>query len=379
MSLSRRGLLKLALGGAAAGYASPPDFASINELKIAEQVEAGAKNLIRLDRNENAYGPSPKAVAEVLKNASSVNRFPGSADALVSALAGIHGIRREQILFGAGSTAIMKTAMNVFLPGGRELVLATPTFELIDRYAVANSARMSVVPLRRDHGHDLEAMLAAVNSRTGLIYICNPNNPTGTLTDRQEIDRFLERLPERIPVIIDEANHEYAGGSGAYVSFVDRPSRHPGAIITRTFSKIYGLAGLRLGYAFAQPEILKALAEGKPETEIGSLALDAGLAALSDTEFTASCVHRNGNDRQEFVNQVNARMLRVLDSHTNFACLNAMRPAKEVIEHYRENRILLGPEIPGMPNYVRVSFGVPEEMKEFWAVWDLFGEHRMAM
>jgi histidinol-phosphate aminotransferase len=379
MSISRRGLLKLAVGGVTAGYASSPAFASAKELKIAEQVAVGSKNPIRLDRNENAYGTSPKAVAEVLKNANSVNRFPDCGDALASSLASVHGIRPEQILLGAGSTAIMKTAMNVFLRGGRKLVLAAPTFELIDRYAVANSARISAVPLRRDHGHNLEAMLAAVNSETGLIYICNPNNPTGTLTDRQEIDRFLEKLPERVPVIIDEAYHEYAGGSGAYVSFLDRPPHHPSAIITRTFSKIYGLAGLRLGYALAQPKILKALARQKPEAEIGSLALDAGLVALSDAEFTASCVQRNENDRQEFVNQVNARMLRVLDSHTNFACLNAMRPAKEVIEHYQKNGILLGPEIPGMPNYVRVSFGAPEEMRKFWAVWDLFGEHRMAM
>ncbi|HXM05346.1 MAG TPA: aminotransferase class I/II-fold pyridoxal phosphate-dependent enzyme [Chthoniobacterales bacterium] len=379
MAISRRGLLKLGVSGVAASYAPPPTFTSTTQTPIGQQVGAGTRKPIRLDRNENAYGPSPNPVAEVLKNAHSVNRFPGSSDVLRSSLASAHGVRREQILLGAGSTAIMKTAMNVFLRGGRGLVLATPTFELIDRYAVANSARMSAVPLRRDHGHDLEAMLAAVNSQTGLIYICNPNNPTGTLTDRQGIDRFLEKLPARVPVMIDEAYHDYAGGSGAYVSFLDRLSHHPGVIVTRTFSEVYGLAGLRLGYAVAQPKILNALAREKPEMEIGSLTLAAGLAALADTEFTASCVQRNQNDRQEFVNQVNARMLRVLDSHTNFACLNVMHPAKEIIEHYQKNDILLGPEIPGMPNYVRVSFGAPEEMREFWAVWDLLGEHRMAM
>jgi histidinol-phosphate aminotransferase len=379
MAISRRGLLKLGVSGVAASYAPPPTFTSTTQTTTGQQVGAGTRKPIRLDRNENAYGPSPNPVAEVLKNAHSVNRFPGSSDVLRSSLASAHGVRREQILLGAGSTAIMKTAMNVFLRGGRGLVLATPTFELIDRYAVANSARMSAVPLRRDHGHDLEAMLAAVNSQTGLIYICNPNNPTGTLTDRQGIDRFLEKLPARVPVMIDEAYHDYAGGSGAYVSFLDRLSHHPGVIVTRTFSEVYGLAGLRLGYAVAQPKILNALAREKPEMEIGSLTLAAGLAALADTEFTASCVQRNQNDRQEFVNQVNARMLRVLDSHTNFACLNVMHPAKEIIEHYQKNDILLGPEIPGMPNYVRVSFGAPEEMREFWAVWDLLGEHRMAM
>ena len=379
MSLSRRGLLKLAVGGMAAGYASPPTLASIKELEIAQQVGAGTRNPIRLDRNENAYGPSPKAVAEVLKNADSINRFPGSTDALMSALVSLHKVKPEQILLAAGSTEIIKMAMNVFLRNGRKLILAAPTFEFIESYAVSIRATMSATTLRHDHSHNLESMLAAVNSETGLIYICNPNNPTGTLTDRQEIDRFLKKLPERVPVIIDEAYHEYAGGSGAYVSFLERPSHHPGVIVTRTFSEVYGLAGLRLGYAVAQPKILNSLARGKPEPEIGSLTLAAGLAALSDTEFTATCVHRNENDRQEFVNQVNARMLRVLDSHTNFACLNVMRPAKEIIEQYHKNDVFLGPEIPGMPDYARVSFGTPEEMMKFWAVWDLLGGHPMAM
>lgn len=371
--------MKQAAGGVVAGFASLPALDSIKELEVAEQVGSSTKKPIRLDRNENAYGPSPKAVGEILKNASSVNRFPDSTEALGSTLASIHGVGPEQILLGTGSTAIMKMAVNAFLRNGRKLVLSTPTFDLIDQYAMANGAQISAIPLRHDHGHNLEAMLAAVNSETGLIYICNPNNPTGTLTDRQEIDRFLEKLPERVPVIIDEAYHEYAGGSGAYASFLDRPPRHPGVIVTRTFSKVYGLAGLRLGYAFAQPKILNALAGEKREMEIGSLILAAGLAALSDTEFTATCVQRNQNDRQEFVNQVNARMLRVLDSHTNFVCLNAMRPAKEVIAHYQENGILLGTDIPGMPNYVRVSFGTPDEMREFWAVWDLLGGHPMGM
>src|SRR5271156_4773236 len=379
MSISRRGLLKLAAGRAVAGFASLASFSSIKELELAERGGAGGKKPIRLDRNENAYGPSPNAVAEVLKNANSVNRFPGSSDVLGSSLASVHSVRPEQILLGAGSTAIMKMAVNAFLRIGRKLVLATPTFELIGHYALANGAQISAVPLRHDYAHDLEAMLAAVNSETGLVYICNPNNPTGTLTDRQEIDRFLEKLPERVPVIIDEAYHEYAGGSGAYVSFLDRPSHHPRVIVTRTFSEVYGLAGLRLGYAFAQPKILNALAREKLEMEIGSLTLAAGLAALADTEFTAICVQRNQDDRQEFVNQANARMLRVLDSHTNFSCLNVMRPAKEIIEHYQKNDILLGPGIPVMPNYVRVSLGAPEEMREFWAVWDLLGWHPMAM
>ena len=320
-------------------------------------------------------------LAAVRRELHKINRFPSEAEsALSEALGMFHRKRPDEILIGGGSNAILEMAATAYLGPKKKVILGTPSYEAVSYYARARGAQIEAVELKKDYSHNLEAMLAKVDRSTGLIYICNPNNPTATLTERSAIDRFLEKLPEPVPVIVDEAYHDYAGGSGAYASLIDRPPKPgPNVIVLRTFSKVYGLAGLRLGYAISEPETAKRLASTRPLFAVSRLALAAGVAAIANREHIADCVRRNRDDRQEFVNQVNARMLRMLDSHTNFACLNVMRPAREVLEHYNKHGIRLGPEIAAMPNYVRVSFGKPEEMKQFWSVWDLLGTHTMAM
>lgn len=381
MAIKRRNFLKQLTSGVATSAVLVNDrFAAGPEGSEGEHRGSGRRPLF-LDRNENAYGPSPKVLAAVRAELHEINRFPAEAENVLSeTLAEFHHKQREQIVVGAGSNAVLQLAATVYLGPERRVILGTPSYGALEHYARARGAQVEAVQLRNDRSHDLEAMLARADSSTGLIYICNPNNPTGTLTERSEIDRFLEKLPESVAVVIDEAYHEYAGGSGAYVSLIDSPPKpRPGVIVLRTFSKAYGLAGLRLGFAISDSETAGRLASTRPLLAVNRLALAAGVAALGDRQHVADCVQRNRDDRQEFVNQVNARMLRVLDPHANFACLNVMRPVQEVLEHYSRYNIRLGPEIPSMPNYVRVSFGRPEEMKEFWRVWDLFGAHRMAM
>lgn len=380
MAIERRNFLKQLTSGVAAGAVGVHD--SLGALSEESETERGsAKQPVLLNHNENGYGPGPKVLAAVRSGLREINRFPAGPERVLSeALAEFHHKRPEQILVGAGSTAILQMAAAIYLGREKKVIVGSPSYGALEQYARARGALVEAVPLRKDHSHDLEAMLRKADSSTGLIYVCNPNNPTGTLTARSEIDAFLEKLPESVPVVIDEAYHEYAGGSGAYASLIDRPPKpRQDAIVLRTFSKVYGLAGLRLGYAISDSETAQRLASARPLFAVDRLALVAGVAALSECEYIADCVRRNRDDRQEFVNQVNARMLRVLDSHANFACLNVMRPAREVIEHYKKHGILLGPEIPLMPNYVRVSFGRPEEMKEFWSTWDRLGTHRMAM
>ena len=180
-------------------------------------------------------------------------------------------------------------------------------------------------------------------------------------------------------MVIDEAYHQYAGGSGAYMSFIDRPSDNPRVIVTRTFSSAYGLAGARVGYAVTSPSAVEKMVREALPFALNRAGMFAASTALADREHIESCTNRNFNDRQEFMNQVNARMLRALDSHSNFVCLNVMRPAVEISEHYRKNNFVLPPLIPSMPNYLRISLGTPEEMREFWRVWDLLGSHPMSM
>jgi histidinol-phosphate aminotransferase len=381
MAIKRRNFLRHLTGGIATSAVLVKDrFAAVPEGSEGEHRGLGQRPLF-LDRNENAYGPGRKVLAAVRAELHDINRFPAEAESVLSeALAELHHKQREQILIGAGSNAILQMAATVYLGPERRVILGRPSYGALEHYARERGAQVEAVELRKDRSHDLEAMLAGVDSSTGLVYICNPNNPTGTLTERSEIDRFLEKLPETVAVVIDEAYHEYAGASRAYLSLIDRPMKpRPGVIVLRTFSKAYGLAGLRLGFAISDPETVGRLASMRPLLTVNRLALAAGVAALADREHLADCVRRNRDDRQEFVNQVNARMLRVLDPHANFACLNVMRPAQEVLEHYSKHNIRLGPEIPLMPHYVRVSFGRPEEMKEFWRVWDLLGAHPMTM
>jgi len=381
MAIKRRNFLKQLTSGVVASAVLASDGLDATPAGVQLERKTSGEPRLRLDRNENAYGPSRKVLEAIHAEFHQINRFPAEGEnVLAEALAEVHDKKKEQILIGAGTNAILQVAAAFYLGFRKKLILGTPSYGALEQYARALGADVEAVQLRKDHSHDLEAMLAKVDKNTGLIYICNPNNPTSTLTERSEIDSFLEKLPGSVSVIIDEAYHEYAGGSGAYISLIDNPPKpRPGLIVLRTFSKVFGMAGLRLGFAISDADTSEHLTSVQPLFAVNRLALTAGVAALGDSQHVADSLRRNRDDRQEFVNQVNARMLRVLDPHANFACLNVMRPALEVLTHYQKHNIRLGPYIPSMPNYIRVSFGKPEEMKEFWRVWDLLGAHPMAM
>jgi histidinol-phosphate aminotransferase len=377
MAINRRNLLKHFAGGVAVGAALPHLARALD----AKPPESGGhiKAPLRLNHNENAYGASEKAMVAIRESATLATRYPESKDTLREAIARHHGIKTEQVVLGAGSIDVLRMIARRHLTPKKKLILGLPTCDLLAIYARALGAPVRAVPLRKDHAHDLEAMLANADDMTGLVYICNPNSPTGTLTDRKQIEAFLMKLPAAITVVVDEAYHHYAGESGAYASFIDHPAKRQGLIVTRTFSAVHGLAGLRVGYAVAPPETARELAADELPFAVNQVAIAAASAAIADTEHVRTCVARNANDRQEFFNQVNARMLRALDSHANFVLLNVMRPSDGIIEHYKKNDILLPDPIPSMPTYVRVSLGQPDEMKEFWRVWDLLGSHPMSM
>jgi histidinol-phosphate aminotransferase len=391
MTVNRRDLLKqLGAGIAASTLLAPrPASAYTSESLSASKVPGQHPQPIRLDRNENAYGASPKAIAAVQAAATGTSRYLDSnaflktlADYHREATSGVNQLMKpEQIVVGCGSSDVLRMAASAFLAPGATLIVAKPTCDLIAQYGRSREATIIEVPLRNDHSHDLEGMLKHSNKSraAGLIYVCNPNSPTGTLTERKDLEEFLVNVSPKFQVVIDEAYHQYAGGSGAYASFIDRPSKNPRVIVTRTFSTGHGLAGARVGYAVTSiANAEKMDKEGLP-FPLNRTGMFAASVALADREHLESCTNRNFNDRQEFMNQVNARMLRALDSHTNFVCLNVMRPAAEIFEHYTKNNFVLAPLIPSMPNYLRISLGTTEEMREFWRVWDLLGSHPMSM
>jgi len=393
MGVNRRNLLKQIGTGIAATSLLVPRRASADvtgsPLELDSKVSRQHGEPIHLDRNENAYGASPKAIAAIRDTAKGTNRYSDSK-ILLKTLADYHSkasssisrvFNSEQFVIGCGSSDVLRMAAAAFLGPGSTLIMATPTCDLIAKYGRSRGATVIDVPLRNNHTHDLQGMLkhSSKSGATGLIYVCNPNSPTGTLTTREDLEKFLVEVSPKFQVVIDEAYHHYAGGSGAYTSFIDRPSDNPRVIVTRTFSTGFGLAGARVGYAVAAPSDAEKMArEGLPFA-LSRAGMFAASAALADREHIESCIDRNSNDRQEFMNQVNARMLRALDSHTNFVCLNVMRPAVEILEHYSKNNFVLAPLIPSMPTYLRISLGTPEEMREFWRVWDLLGSHPMSM
>jgi len=378
MPISRRALLRQIGVSAVASAAVPalPDLCP----PIARSAASGESALIRLDKNENAYGPSQKSVEAMQSSLTLLNRYPNSeTENLVNKIAGLHNIKAKQVTLGAGSIEILRMAGAAFLRPGKKLILASPTFDAVADIVSNLGAEVVAIPLTKTYAHDLDAMLAHTDASTGLIYICNPNNPTGTLTPRAELETFLRKVGEKSPVIIDEAYHHYVKAIPAYESFIDHSVDYGHTIVFRTFSNIYGLAGLRVGYAISSPELARSLSANRLQFGINVAGARAAAAALEDPDHVRLSAKRNTDDRQEFFNQANARMNRWIDSHTNFVMLNGGLPPQQIVAHFQKNGILLGPLIHEMPKYVRVSLGTPKEMLEFWRVWDMLPAHDMAM
>jgi len=384
MFVSRRTLLRNIGVGALVGTAAPafrglavapaPEAAlwgnSAPALPAASRsVEVGP---VLLYRNENPYGPSERVLEVLRESVTAGNRYPRTEyDTLTEKLAALHHVKREQIVLGCGSGEILCMAALTFLKPGKKLVQAAPTFPALGKLAQTAGVEVADVPLNKRYEHDLGTMLDRARSSTGLVYVVNPNNPTGSITPRKDIEAFISKLPLDITVLIDEAYHHFASPGASYESFLDRPLGDPRVIVCRTFSKIYGLAGMRIGYAVATPEIAKRLGAGFPGWSVSVVSARAASAALDDVEYVRLGIKRNTDDRQEFMNQVNARMLRAIDSQTNFVMLNPMRPPEEVIEHLKKNNILIGPVYPALSKYNRISLGTPGEMQFFWRAWDL--------
>lgn len=327
--------------------------------------------LIRLNSNENAYGPSKK-VADAIKSCiGSANRYPrGEYDSLTERIASSHKVKAEQILLGCGSTEILRVAAFAFLGAGKQLIQASPTFEAMEHYARAAGSGVISVRLAPAFSYDLGSMLAHATTSTALVYICNPNNPTASLTPRKDLETFIGKLPTSTLVIIDEAYHHYAGESGAYASFIDHPLDDERVIVARTFSTVYGLAGLRLGYAVAPPKLVQQMRKFATEDSINAVVSQAAVAALNDSDGLNESIERNTDDRQEFFNAALARMLKPIDSHANFVMMNVFHPASGVIQLFRQRNILIGRPFPPFDTYIRVSLGLPEEMHSFWQAWD---------
>jgi histidinol-phosphate aminotransferase len=368
----RRDFLRSMGIGAVAATAGRWPTGSIAAAYAFEPERSDGDGFIHLDSNENPYGPSP-IVANAIRSATGkVNRYPFMKyDGITEKIANFHRLKPEKVLFGCGSTELLRVAACAYLGRDRRLVQAMPTFEGIEQYARAVGAETISVPLTRGFAHNLEAMLAHCDAFAGLVYICNPNNPTASLTPRKAIEEFIARLPATTRVVIDEAYHHYVVPTGSYTSFIDSPMNDERVIVTRTFSNVYGLAGLRLGYAIGSPATIDEMRKFLTQDSLNAIMAEVVGVALDHVGGVAEFVRRNRDDRQEFMNAANARNLKPIDSHANFVMINTQHPAEEVIRHFRKHKILIGRRFPTLEAYIRVSLGTPEEMRTFWKTWDL--------
>jgi histidinol-phosphate aminotransferase len=380
MPISRRNMLRQ-LGIGVAATAAQPSLAEIGfGARLPLPVASGSAGPVILSRNENAYGPSEKVIAAMRETVHAANRYPLAQDSeLHDRVAALHGIKAERIVFGCGSSEILTTAVASFAGPGKKIITASPTFELPGHAAQIEGSEVITVPLNKSFGHDLGGMLAKADASTGLVYICNPNNPTASITPRAEIEDFLQKLPRTAMVLIDEAYHHFVPTTASYASFIDKPVDDDRLIVARTFSKVYGLAGIRVGYAVASPEVAEKLSARCIPADVNLAAAVAAANALEDQEFVRACVKSNAENRQEFFNQAKARKLAMIDSNANFVMMNAQRPASQAIEHFKKNGVLIGRPFPPLDNYIRVTLGKPAEMAEFWRVWDLAPSGKMEM
>ncbi|MEF3274312.1 MAG: histidinol-phosphate transaminase [Chloroflexus sp.] len=316
---------------------------------------------IRMAANENPLGPSPKAVAAVQAALHEIHRYPdASGAALKHALARRAGLKPENVLLGNGSDEIIMLICHAMLGEGDEAVLAQGSFISYARRIQAQGALAHQIPLR-EMTHDLPAMAAAITPRTRLIFVCNPNNPTGTTVGAAELLDFLAHIPDEVLVVVDEA----------YIEFVTRPDApdllpliragRNNLLLLRTFAKIHGLAGLRLGYAFGAPDLIAYLERARPVFNVNLLAQIAGLAALDDEEHLAQSLTHAAHSRALLTEELRALGLTVIPGETNFVTV-AVPDDQAVAATLAQRGILVTPlSAWGLPGWIRISFGTAAE------------------
>lgn len=321
------------------------------------ECELGIAHAIKLASNENPRGPSPKALAVLSAAATNLHRYPdGGAFRLRGKLAERWKVTADHVILGNGSDEILGFLARAFLSPGDEAVMADQTFVIYKMEVTAAHGVPVVVPVK-DWRHDLPAMADAVTSRTRLLFVCNPNNPTGTMVTRAEVDALMARLPESVIVVFDEAYYEYVR-SREFPDSLSLVKQNRNVVVLRTFSKIYGLAGLRIGYGLTTPEIVGYLNRVRPPFNANSLAQRAALAALEDEEHVAQSRAMNESEMATVRAGLAALGLSPIPSEANFLYVDVGRDGRVVFEALLREGVIVR-HIEG--RMVRITIGLPDE------------------
>ena len=328
--------------------------------------ELGISGCIKLASNENPLGPSPKAIAAMKRALAGVSDYPdGGAFYLKERLREHLSTRSrslgvDQIIVGNGTNEIIEMIVRTFVRTGENIIYLDPSF--IVYKLCAHAAGHAVVDVAMPNFcFDLDAALKAVDAHTKLVFIANPNNPTGTYVSRTDLEGFLARLPQQVLVGLDEAYAEYVTAPD-YPNGLDYIDRRERLIVLRTFSKCYGLAGVRVGYAVAQPRLIDCLNRGRQPFNVNSLGQVAALAALDDVDFVAKARATNASERETLTQQFRRRHIGVVESQANFLLVDFQRSAAEVFTALLQRGVIVRPMTGyGLPTSARITVGTPEQ------------------
>jgi histidinol-phosphate aminotransferase len=363
ISVSRRKFAQLLGAGAAAVVVRPSlSFAKPSQYVVTPLTERG--NIVRLSANENPYGPSPKALEAITNSFGLACRYPDEHNnVLIDKLAKLNGVNHDQILLGDGSSEILKLCAETFT--GKEqgnLVVADPTFEAILEQAKINGAEVLKIPLTPTFAHDLPKMLAV--AKQGLIYVCNPNNPTASITPKEDLRDFIAKTPRETTILVDEAYFHYAD-SPDYESVIPLVKDYPNLVVARTFSKVYGMAGLRCGYCVAQPETIKRMRPHQMWDSVNCMALAAATASLDDSDQVTNGQRSNREAKQFTTSELDKMGYKQIPSQANFIMFDCKRPVVPIIKAMKERNVQVGRLFPALPNHMRLTIGKKSEMESF--------------
>lgn len=326
--------------------------------------------LAKLANNENPYGPPESVMTAMTDALKYANRYGYPDGGIVQAIAEHHGVKPENILLGAGSGEILTVVGATFLQGGRKVVGVEPSYNSVYQYASGVRAEAIKLPLDKDFRQNMPAMIKATNDNyrdVGFVYLVNPNNPTGVIVTKQEVKQLLDNIPQDMPVLIDEAYHHFVEDPN-YATSLPYVLEGRQVVIARTFSKISGIAGMRLGYAVAPVELINRM---RPYSvaSINAIVKWGGVASLKDTAAQEHVKRVTVQGRKKVTADLEALGYDVIPSEANFVMVHVGRPVQGVIEDFRKRDVLVGRPFPPMMEHLRVSIGTPDEMDRFMAAW----------
>lgn len=375
--MKRRAFLRTGLTGAGvAGLAATPLAGAATARTLAPIFNPrryDENGPVRLSSNENPLGLAPSAREAILGGLDEANRYPGAIGALLrETLATRLGVPQNQLFFGSGSTEILRVAVAAWAAPGGKLIYAQPTFEDVPDYAQPFPYDHVKVPLTSDYQHDIGRMReeAKKSSAPSILYFCNPNNPTGTLTSCDDIEAWVKEESEQHLFLIDEAYFELASDPG-YRTFIPWVADHPNVIAVRTFSKVYAMAGVRLGYGVAHPATVERLRPFTTQNQPNHLAGVAAVASMNDGEFFNKSVHTNNEAKRIITDTLSQLDIEVLPSQTNFIMHRIPGELADYNQRMFDAGFNVGRPFPPMTDWSRLSMGLPEDMSRLSEVmWD---------